>query len=593
MAPETPGEAPDVEALPDQPRLSLAYDDVQRADLLGTGGNAEVYRATVPGYDGPVALKVPRVQGTLSSTAVEQFVEEAETWAKLDDHPHVVSLLDWGERPMPWLLMEYMDAGHLGERVGEVEPREAVWICSRVARALRHAHTRGVAHLDLKPANVLFATSPGDVWDVPKVSDWGLAKLLLEHSQSVEGLSPQYAAPEQFDAEAFGHPDIHTDVFQLGVVAYELLTGEQPFTGSHAAVMRAVMEDDPAPPSEVADVPPAVDDVVLRALEKEKRDRYEDVLLFRDALDELLVELDDVADGAPASTSSGADGAPASTSSGGATVRTGSTGRNRGGRHADEPDAGELATEATGTAATRDSAVVEVGEEREDQQERAGDDADQSTDTDAGTERADATTRESPGSVLPSPLVEHRRVTVALVVAAVYGSALWDVAVAEFPEFVWPSLVVPVLAGLLAGPAGVAGVMVGSLFFDLWYGVLGLESVGFAVSAGIQAAIPYLLWGRLGPLSSGDPPDFRRRRGRQLVEYVALAVTGAVVVWSLLILNFLFTYGHSIGYWLEQESTLLAAYLLAAVLGPPVLYLAYPRLADRGWLLSGLDERTD
>ncbi|WP_439330995.1 protein kinase domain-containing protein, partial [Halorubrum ezzemoulense] len=117
-------------------------------------------------------------------------------------------------------------------------------------------------------------------------ADWGLSKHLLEHSQSVEGLSPKYAAPEQFD-EQYGPANDITDIYQLGSVFYELFTGRPPFGGKPTKVMRAVIEDQPTPPSEVADVPQELDEILLRALAKEKDSRYDDIVYLRDAFREL------------------------------------------------------------------------------------------------------------------------------------------------------------------------------------------------------------------------------------------------------------------------------------------------------------------
>ena len=159
----------------------------------------------------------------------------------------------------------------------------------RIAEGVRHGHRHGVAHLDIKPANILLRGTGSGTWDYPKVSDWGLAKLLLEHSNSVEGISPTYAAPEQFDSDEFGAPDDITDIYQLGTVVYALVAGEPPFTGSSTAVMRSVLDDKPRPPSEHnPDVPESVDEIVLKALAKNKADRYESVILFRKELDRLF-----------------------------------------------------------------------------------------------------------------------------------------------------------------------------------------------------------------------------------------------------------------------------------------------------------------
>ena len=265
----------------------VEYDAIEKGEPIGSGGNADVYRAHLSTEDGtaPLAIKEPRMSGTLHTDTIEKILDEAETWAKLDDHDHIVGIVDYGSQPLPWIAMEYMDGGPLDDRAGELPYDQALWTAIAVTKAVRHAHRRGVAHLDLKPDNVLFQTVE-DGWDVPKVADWGLSKQLLDHSKSIEGLSPHYAAPEQFDDD-YGVADDITDIYQLGAVCYELFTGQPPFDGKPAQVMNRVLNEQPAPPSTIADVPPTLDDILLKAMAKEKDDRYEDVLLLRNELQEL------------------------------------------------------------------------------------------------------------------------------------------------------------------------------------------------------------------------------------------------------------------------------------------------------------------
>ena len=277
------------ESVPDSPAVSLTYDGIQKREKVGSGGNADVYRATSDTSRGKItfALKEPRVSGTLHTETAERLMQEAETWSKIDDHDHIVGVVDYGSEPLPWIAMEYMDGGHIGEQAGEMDFNRALWTAIVTTEAVRHAHRRGVAHLDLKPENVLFrSVDDNNVWEVPKVADWGLSKHLLEHSKSVEGLSPQYSAPEQFD-DSYGAADDITDVYQLGAVLYELFTGQPPFEGDPARVMNKVMNEEPTPPSEVADVPKELDEILLTAMATEKQDRYETVIYLRDALQEL------------------------------------------------------------------------------------------------------------------------------------------------------------------------------------------------------------------------------------------------------------------------------------------------------------------
>jgi outer membrane protein assembly factor BamB/tRNA A-37 threonylcarbamoyl transferase component Bud32 len=291
-APPRQGQPP--EQIPVEPDLDLTYDSFDRKQLIGKGGNADVYRAIATNHpDQPtVALKEPRFEGTLHQETVDRFQREAETWERLDDHDHIVGVIDWKTEPLPWIAMEYMDAGDLSAQSGDLSFPQAVWTAGRIADGVRHAHEHGVIHLDIKPSNILLRDAGEDYWDVPKIGDWGLAKLLLDHSKSVEELSPEYAAPEQFDPEEFGGTDKRTDIYQLGSIFYELFVGEPAFKGSAASVLRAKMDGQITAPSRANPALPAtLDDVLLDAMAVEKADRYDSVTVFRNELRQLLREL--------------------------------------------------------------------------------------------------------------------------------------------------------------------------------------------------------------------------------------------------------------------------------------------------------------
>jgi outer membrane protein assembly factor BamB len=275
---------------PSAPDVAIDYDALTDQQRIGTGGTADVTKATVPSPDAAVevAIKQPRDVGTLHTDTVDQLLDEAEMWASLDDHDFIVDVVDYGNQPVPWIAMEYMDGGPLSRRVGELSLPQSVWTAIAITKGVRHAHRRGVAHLDIKPENILFRQVE-DAWDVPKVSDWGFSQDLLDQSGDVEGFSPRYAAPEQFDDE-LGPVDEITDIYQLGAVFYELFTGRPPFQGEPTHVMRAVLNDTPTPPSDLADVPPAIDEILLTALAKERRDRYESTVVLRNALQNLALE---------------------------------------------------------------------------------------------------------------------------------------------------------------------------------------------------------------------------------------------------------------------------------------------------------------
>jgi molecular chaperone DnaK len=276
--------------IPSAPEAEIVLDEIEEERMIGQGGNADVIEGRLSTADGTVnvAVKKPRMSGTIHAETIERMLEEAKTWNRLDGHDHVVGVVDWGSSPVPWIGMEYMDGGHLGDRAAEMGITQKLWTALAITRGVRHAHRHGVVHLDLKPENVLFRTVEG-AWDVPKVADWGLSKRLLEHSKSVEGLSPQYAAPEQFDDD-YGASDHSTDIYQLGAVFYELFTGRPPFDTSPSKAMYQILETEPTVPSEVVDVPARVDDILLKALSKRKDERYDDVLYLRDALRDALNE---------------------------------------------------------------------------------------------------------------------------------------------------------------------------------------------------------------------------------------------------------------------------------------------------------------
>jgi len=279
------------EEIPRTTNFSVDYDSLINEEQIGSGGTAIVKRVTLPAIDGGtmLAVKEPRMSETLHTEQVDRILQEAKIWNKLDDHDHIVGVIDYDREPIPWIAMEYMDGGHLGERTGEMEVSQTLWTAIAVTKGVRHAHRRGIAHLDLKPQNILFRTV-NDMWDVPKVADWGLSKHLLDHSRSIDGYTPVYSAPEQLD-DGYGNTDDITDIYQLGAIFYELFTGNPPFDGETTGkLIRQILNEDPTPPSEIANVPDKLDTVLLTALSKNKKDRYEDILLLRNALQSVFEE---------------------------------------------------------------------------------------------------------------------------------------------------------------------------------------------------------------------------------------------------------------------------------------------------------------
>jgi serine/threonine protein kinase len=186
--------------------------------------------------------------------------------------------------------MEYMDGESLKDRLAShpngLPVEEALWVGECVCRGVELAHNYGIAHLDLKPANVLFRKTPDGVWDVPKIADWGLARVLAERTGTMDGLSLKYAAPEQFEPDEFGDPDMLTDVYQIGALVYAMLTGKPPYSGGQLSVMNDIVSNE-RPTQLTADrdcLPDAINEAVLLALEAEKTDRYRNIQTFEQAL---------------------------------------------------------------------------------------------------------------------------------------------------------------------------------------------------------------------------------------------------------------------------------------------------------------------
>ncbi len=253
---------------------------------VGRGGMGIVFEALHLRLKRPVALKLIKTGQFAGPAERARFRREAEAAARLR-HPNIVQVYDIGESDgCPYLSLEWVDGGNLAERFGgaAAPPRLAAQLIEAVAWAMHYAHANGVVHRDLKPANILLRSD-----GTPKVADFGLAKLLdgaagMTHTGDVLG-SPPYMAPEQArgDNRAVGP---RTDVYALGAVLYELLTGSPAFDGENRqATLQRVLGDDPVPPTRRdSRVPRALEDVCLKCLAKDPAGRYDDAGQLADEL---------------------------------------------------------------------------------------------------------------------------------------------------------------------------------------------------------------------------------------------------------------------------------------------------------------------
>jgi predicted Ser/Thr protein kinase len=254
-------------------------------ELVGTGGMSSVYRAHDKLLERDVALKVLHEQFTAEGDYVERFRREARSVAQLS-HPNIVTVIDRGEQDgRQFIVFEYCDGENLKAlitRKGPLPVREAIELALQIARALGFAHEHGLVHRDVKPQNVLL-NGDGET----KVTDFGIARSLdvhggLTQTGTVMGTS-DYISPEQARGSRV---DAQSDIYSLGAVLYEMLTGEVPFPGDNfvSVALRHINEPVPSVRERRPDVSPRLDAAVQRAMAKDPRDRF-------GSMDEVCAEL--------------------------------------------------------------------------------------------------------------------------------------------------------------------------------------------------------------------------------------------------------------------------------------------------------------
>jgi serine/threonine-protein kinase len=249
---------------------------------LGKGGHAEVWCAHDDRLERTVAIKFLDDRLADDPEFLVRFFSEAQTVARIS-HPNVVPVLDFGEHEgRPYLVMEYVSGGSLEDLVGEpMTPDHALELVAQVARGTGAAHALGLVHRDIKPPNILLAD-----YGTPKLADFGISVSNVQEKLTATGTaigSPHYVSPEHASG---GVTTPASDVYSLGVVLYELLTGKRPFDKDNATALAiAHVEETPAPPStHVPDLDPEVDALVMRALSKDPEARFADGSEFAEAL---------------------------------------------------------------------------------------------------------------------------------------------------------------------------------------------------------------------------------------------------------------------------------------------------------------------
>lgn len=261
---------------------------------LGRGGMSTVYLAHDPRFERDVAIKLLPLELLHQPTFRRRFEREAKVVASLD-HPAIVPVYDFGEEDgQPFLVMRFMTGGSLGEwlKQGAVSIAEADRIITKLAPALDEVHSHGVIHRDLKPSNILF-----DQRNEPYISDFGTAKLKHAHTKLTDtgGAvgTPAYMSPEQIQGE--GELDGRSDIYTLGVILFEMLTGKHPYQTNTPIAVAVKHMFEPVPNLQEMEptLPPACQEIIVRAMAKQKEHRYRTAVEFASALQEVAKAIGD------------------------------------------------------------------------------------------------------------------------------------------------------------------------------------------------------------------------------------------------------------------------------------------------------------
>ena len=273
------------------PKLAERYD---RVAFVGRGGLGQVFSAVRRDDRRTVAVKIPV---TYDEATGKTFMKEMRLWEDLA-HENIVAVYSVNILPVPFVEMEFLPRT-LADLEKPVPVETATRIAAGIAAGLAYAHGRGVAHRDIKPENILLAND----LTTPKITDWGTSTTLAANRETTiaAGFTLAYAAPEQIAPERFGRTGAWTDIYQLGIVFYELVTGRPPFAGeSLAGLADAILKTPPAPPSAIDPALARLDPIILRCLAKAPADRYQSAGEVLDAIETRVREADDTAPAGPA-----------------------------------------------------------------------------------------------------------------------------------------------------------------------------------------------------------------------------------------------------------------------------------------------------
>ncbi|KAF5075877.1 serine/threonine-protein kinase [Methanoculleus horonobensis] len=258
------------------PELAERYD---RVAFVGRGGLGQVFSAVRRDDRRTVAVKIPAAYDEATGRT---FMKEMRFWEDLV-HENIVAVYSVNILPVPFVEMEYLPRTLEGLEK-PLPPETAVRIAAGITAGIAYAHEKGVIHRDIKPSNILLS---GDL--TPKITDWGMSTTLAaSRDTAIAGFTLAYAAPEQIAPERFGRADARTDIYQLGAVFYELVTGKPPNAReSLAGLAEAIIREQPVPPSEIDPKLARLDPIILRCLAKDPGDRYQSAAELLEAIEAL------------------------------------------------------------------------------------------------------------------------------------------------------------------------------------------------------------------------------------------------------------------------------------------------------------------
>ncbi len=295
----TPSEMAGSETLPDDPLVGIQLDKYLVKRLIGEGGMGLVYEGLHTFIEKQVAIKVLREDFTGKADVVERFQLEAKSASKIG-HEHIVDIVDFGETPTgaSYFVMEYLkgeDLAGLLSREGTLPPERAIHICLQCCRALGAAHSKGIVHRDMKPENI-FLEEREDVDDFVKIVDFGIAKMSDLETKGEPGRkltktgmifgTPEYMSPEQASGKELDH---RVDIYAMGIILYELVTGKVPFIGDNFMGVLTQHMFEEAPPLHEAlpsvNCPAELEAVIFKALSKSADERYQTMEELHEALE--------------------------------------------------------------------------------------------------------------------------------------------------------------------------------------------------------------------------------------------------------------------------------------------------------------------